>query len=423
MQPLRILFLWEGIDVGGAERYLIAKVRWFRARGHHVWVASAGGSLLNEILATGAQHLLLPSVGQRVASPGLLDAANDWSRLDELVEREQIELIDAVAVKPFLYAAPVRRRRKIPLVLEALSPCHLVPPVAREEIASVFADGNVVAMEGSWGHAYAAYGIDTRGLRVIPNSVDTNVFRPPSPNERAAARAALGIGDGEHLLLSVSRLDADKAPYVLRLIEEFRAISACDPAARLIIAGDGTEATRLRERAHAAHGDRARRIIGTSRTDEIVGWYAAADIFFGMGTTVIEAAACGAPVIVANQYFMTPGQMPGIDAAASGVFGQDGYAGIGSPGPRVTSFTERALELLADSAHRHNVAVEALHLVREHFSTEAVMRQWEEFFESRVYRHATSRADLSRDIVDVAVMPDSHATAGTSIVSPIVVAS
>lgn len=407
--PLRLLFLWEGIDVGGAERYLIAKVRWFRARGHAVWVASSGGALLEEILATGAQHLTLPSVGQKVVAPGLLDAAYDWSRLDELVDRERIEVMDAVAVKPFLYAAPVRRRRGIPLVLEALSPCHLVPPVAREEIAAAFAAGNVVAMEESWARAYEAYGIETHGVQVIPNSVDTRVFRPPSPADRARARAALGIGDDERLLLSVSRLDSDKAPYVMRLVDEFAAIAACDPAARLVVAGDGTEAARIRERATAAHGSLARRIIGTSRVEEIVGWYSAADLFFGMGTTVIEAAACGAPVVVANQYFMSHGQAVSAEASASGVFGQDGYAGIGTPGPRVTSFSERAIELLRDPELRRRVAAEGVALVRERFSTDAVMRQWEEFFVSRA--RPAERRDLSRDVVDATVMPAAPAPA------------
>jgi glycosyltransferase involved in cell wall biosynthesis len=351
-----------------------------------VWVASSGGALENEILETGARHLLLPGLGKNASGSDLLGALSDGSRLDELVERERIELMDVIAVKPFLYAAPIRRRRAIPLVLEALSPRHVVPAATRDEIASLFADGNVVAMEPSWGHVYAGYGIDTHTLRVIPNSVDTRLFRPPSPRPRAAARAALGVAPDERLILAVSRLDADKAPYLQRLIDEFAAIRSVDHAARLVIAGNGTDAARLSARAREAHGDFARRIIGSKRIEEIAGWYGAADLFVGMGTTVLEAAACGVPAIVANQHFLTHSQIPDAESAASGVFGQDGYAGIGEPGPRVTSFTERALELLGDPAGAEAVARDALSLVRSRFSMDVVMRQWETFFLERCGR-------------------------------------
>lgn len=388
MEPLRLLFIWEGLDIGGAERYLAGKVRWLRARGHDVWVASSGGALVDEILETGARHLLLPSLGRNASGSDIPDAPGDWSRLDELVERERIELMDVIAVRPFVYAAPLRRRRGIPLVLEALSPRHVVPAAARDEIALVFADGNVVAMEPSWGHVYADFGIDTRPLRVIPNTVETRIFRPPSPRARAAARASLGVAPDERLILAVSRLDADKAPYVGRLIDEFAAIRSVDHAARLVIAGNGTDAARLSDRARAAHGDLARRIVGTKRIEEIASWYGAADLFVGMGTTVLEAAACGVPAIVANQHFLTHAQIPGADSAASGVFGQDGYAGIGEPGPRVTSFTERALELLGDPARAEEVARGAFALVRERFSMDVVMGQWEAFFLERCGRGA-----------------------------------
>jgi glycosyltransferase involved in cell wall biosynthesis len=383
VEPLRILFIWEWLIVGGAERYLVRKVRHLRARGHEAWVASAGGPLLGELVAAGARHVTLPTLSQAVGAPTLRDAAHDWSRLYELIADEEIDIVDTIAVKPFLYAAAICRRRGVPHVLEALSPCHLVPREARDDVAALFAERGVVAMEADWGHAYRAHGIDTSRLHVIPNMVDAERFRPPDGAARAAARAALGVGERERLVLAVSRLDRDKAPYVERLIDEFRAVAAAEPAARLIIAGDGTEAEVIAARARAYHGARANRIAGSADPEQVAAWYRAADLFVGMGTTVLEAAASGVPAIVASQDFMTPGRAPGRDAAAAGLFGDGGYVGTGTPGPHPSAFAARLLALLADDAARRAAGAAGHRAARERFTPEAVIGAWEAYYLER----------------------------------------
>jgi len=403
VDPLRILFVWEWLVVGGAEQYLVRKARHLRARGHDVWVASAGGPLLGELAATGAQHVTLPTLSQAVGAPTLRDAAADWARLYELIDEAAIDVVDTIAVKPFLYASAICRRRGVPHVLEALSPCHLVPRDAREDVAALFAEGGVVAMEADMGHAYRAHGIDTSGVVVIPNMVDTGAFRPPSREERARARAALGVGEGERLVVTVSRLDADKSPYIERLLDEFRPVAAAVPSARLVIAGDGTEAEVIRARARAYLGDRASRIPGTKDLTQVAAWYQAADVFVGMGTTVLEAAACGVPAVVANGDFMVAGRAPARDTGAAGTFGCEGYTGIGSSlGPSPSSFESRLVALLADDGARRETGEAGLRAVRAAFTPEVVMARWEGYYSERRARARRSASYRSRTVLAAA---------------------
>jgi glycosyltransferase involved in cell wall biosynthesis len=412
VDPLRILFVWEWLVVGGAEHYLVRKARHLRARGHDVWVASAGGPLLGDLVATGVRHLTLPTLSQAVGAPTLRDAAADWARLYELIDEEAIDVVDTIAVKPFLYAAPICRRRGVPLVLEALSPCHLVPRDAREDVAPLFAEGGVVAMEEGMGHAYRAFGIDTSGVRVIPNMVDTDVFRPPAADERARARAALGVAERERLVLAVSRLDADKARGIERLIEEFRAVVAAHPDARLVIAGDGSESEVIRARARAHLGERGVRIAGTKDPSTVASWYQAADLFVGMGTAVLEAAACGVPAVVANGDFMVMGRMPARDAAAAGTFGSEGFTGIGSNlGPSPSSFEARIVALLADEEGRRGAAARGLSAVREAFATGVVMSRWESYYAER--RARAPRAAYRSRTAFAAAVPSGDSTRST----------
>ncbi len=55
----------------------------------------------------------------------------------------------------------------------------------------------VAAISGGVADALGAAGVARARVTIIPSGVDCAHFRPPSPSERAAARAALGMSDGE----------------------------------------------------------------------------------------------------------------------------------------------------------------------------------------------------------------------------------
>ena len=84
----------------------------------------------------------------------------------------------------------------------------------------------------------AMYDIEPEAVHVIPNGRDATHFRPPSHSERAQARVALNLGPDDRVACWVGALSWEKQP--LLAIEAARA----NPGTRLVIAGDGPEATK-----------------------------------------------------------------------------------------------------------------------------------------------------------------------------------
>jgi len=84
----------------------------------------------------------------------------------------------------------------------------------------------------------ALYGVPPERLAVIPNGYDETAVRPPSPDERARARAALGIGEGDYACVFVGSDFAPNLAALSRLLAAFPALAS--KGFRLIAAGRAT---------------------------------------------------------------------------------------------------------------------------------------------------------------------------------------
>jgi glycosyltransferase involved in cell wall biosynthesis len=130
-------------------------------------------------------------------------------------------------------------------------------------------------------------------LRVIPNGVDLDVFRP---GDRQAARSALGIPAHADVLLVVGSRNNRFKDFELALDAAERAATLADREITMIAVGDAAP--------DAQHGRvRVRSVPFVHDTGDMVGWYHAADIYVHAAradtfpTAVLEALACGLPVV------------------------------------------------------------------------------------------------------------------------------
>ena len=147
---------------------------------------------------------------------------------------------------------------------------------------------------------FVARRLRTQGVRrpieVLPTGVDLDRFQP---GDRSAARAALGLGTTDRLLLYAGRLDREKnLPFLLDAVARAEA-----PRARLLLVGRGTQTVALRrEVARRGLGDRVD-FRGGVAPERMATYYHAADLFVFASTTetqglaVLEAMACGLPVV------------------------------------------------------------------------------------------------------------------------------
>jgi len=160
----------------------------------------------------------------------------------------------------------------------------------------------VIAVGQSLKTAAVRAGVSEQRIRVIPNAVDRNRFRP---GDRVESRKQLGISRDEELIVSVGSLCRVKRHHVL--VEAFRKVHATRPQARLVIvggkvheAGYATKTSRMIRRLDLA---KFVRLVGGVEPAEVVKWLHAANVFAlatareGSCNAVLEALACGVPVV------------------------------------------------------------------------------------------------------------------------------
>jgi len=154
-------------------------------------------------------------------------------------------------------------------------------------------------------------------VRLVCNGVDRNYFRPPTDAERQAARKQLGFTEKNTVFCCVARLSAEKNHLVL--LQSFAALYAKNPAARLVLVGDGPEKSVLE--AFLAKNGLKRAILLVGEVKDVRPYLWAADVFVlpsaveSLPLALLEAGSCGLPAVVSRA-----GDMPRVVA-----HGQTGF--------------------------------------------------------------------------------------------------
>ncbi len=190
---------------------------------------------------------------------------------------------------------------------------------------------------------------------VVPTGVDTKFYCPANRAPNARVR-----------VLFVGALRPFKGPQLLlRAAGQF-------PAADFVIAGDGIMASELQTQAQTEKLTNVR-FPGSLKAAALREEYRQADIFLfpsrweGSPKVILEAAACGLPVIARNDY-----------RPETVVHGQTGYLGSGDD-----ELLEYLGELIASSELRYKMG-RASRLHSERFDWDAITRRWEDIFEGLV---------------------------------------
>jgi glycosyltransferase involved in cell wall biosynthesis len=184
----------------------------------------------------------------------------------------------------------------------------------------------------------ASSGIRTANVYVVPNAVGGS-FRPQSEATIKAVRSQY-TGLGTHLLLHVGHTQSRKnLPTLVRALSALRArgFDAC------LLQVGGVPGHDLRA-AIEESGLRDRvRFLGAVRDADLIALYSAADVFVfpslyeGFGLPVLEAMACGTPVVASNAaslpevvgeagILVDPGDAQSIADAIARVLSDDGVA-------------------------------------------------------------------------------------------------
>ncbi|MBK8997760.1 MAG: glycosyltransferase family 4 protein [Myxococcales bacterium] len=180
------------------------------------------------------------------------------------------------------------------------------------------------------------YDVPDQKIRVVPNGVDVEAFRPVRGPEAEVPT-----------LLAVSRLSDQKG--LDYLLEVLRRVRVSRPDAVLRIAGDGPERERIARRAELMGLSRHVELLGYVAHAELPALYAAASVFLStsvyepFGLTTLEAMASGCPVVVSA-------------LGGAGDFVRDGVDGFVRYPQHLGAFSDAVLSVISEPVVRRRMA-------------------------------------------------------------------
>jgi glycosyltransferase involved in cell wall biosynthesis len=172
-----------------------------------------------------------------------------------------------------------------------------------ERALSRFADLIIVNSYSGLDHA-VGHGFPRKKMRVIPNGIDTDQFRP-DPASGKQFRKDWDIGEKEHLIGIVGRLDPMKDhPTFLKAAA---LLTRERTEVRFLCVGDGPQPYQSRIRLMSEELGLGKRLIWLPSAEDMSAIYNAMDVMtssssFGEGfsNAIGEAMACGVPCVVTD---------------------------------------------------------------------------------------------------------------------------
>jgi glycosyltransferase involved in cell wall biosynthesis len=237
------------------------------------------------------------------------------------------------------------------------------------------------AFDVIWALTYASYRYDRHRMvsyeplvKVLPNSVDTDVFRPASPEERQAFRARWQLPAEGPIVLLLSRLVPKKGAHLVvhswpRIVREF-------PNAFLWIVGGGDKeyVTYLSRMIESLKISGSVRLQGPVPPEATASCYQLSDVYVfptvfveGQSRSLMEAMACGLPSIASDH-----------DVAREAY--QDGEVQFVADPNVEDAFVPPILLMLRDAAARRRMGADARDTVVGRYSYRVNFEQIADFY-------------------------------------------
>jgi glycosyltransferase involved in cell wall biosynthesis len=212
----------------------------------------------------------------------------------------------------------------------------------------------------------------------VPNPVDTDLYRPCTPEQKLEIRSRLGLPLHSPLILFVGRLAPEKE--LPSLVDGFSIAARQHHEAKLVFVGDGVNRPDLERRVQRLGLTDRVIFAGMQTPDSIREWLQAADIFplvscrEGLPVSLIEAMSVGLPSVV-------------TDLPANTQLVQDGVHGFHVKVQDCEGIGSALLRLLNNPLLQRRFGAAARPIVIENFSVDKVLDRYEAIF-SAILMHS-----------------------------------
>lgn len=358
----------SSLSAGGAERVLVLLSKGLAALGHRVSVVTVFGEGKDFYALPGGVDRIALDMGKTTRTP-VEKITTNVRRLSSL--RRALRRIDPDVVISFMPEANV---------LTLLAALRSKTPVIVTEHADPREDWTNRTWKGLRRLSYrlasrvvsVSDGVDeyfswipTVKRAVIPNPI--SLAEPDAPAGRPLALA------WPRAVAAMGRLEREKGFDLL--VDAFARLAADFPDWGLVILGDGSQRGPLESLA-AGHGLRERVELPGVLEDPF-STLKRADLFVlssrseGFGNALVEAMACGLPVIATECWHAPPGIV------------RHGVDGLLIPLEDVDALSAAMAQLMADDDQRRRLASEAVKAAQR-FDLDRISQTWDELLEAVV---------------------------------------
>jgi glycosyltransferase involved in cell wall biosynthesis len=220
-------------------------------------------------------------------------------------------------------------------------------------------------------------GIPESRTTTLYNCVDLDEFRPMSETARLAVRKSLGYEPEHKLVIMVARLVRQKNHELV--IRAAREILQFAPQTRFLFVGGGPDEDKLIQQARQLGV--LDQITFLGRRDDVPQLLAASDVAIlpslkeGFSNAVLEAMACGAPLVVSD----VGGNAEVIDNGVNGFICSVADATSDSPTVNEVQFLRFIKRLLLEDEFRLRMREAALERV-SHYGIDSMVREVEHLY-------------------------------------------
>lgn len=344
------------------EMLLRAQLDEMQERGWRVMTAAAAGPYSESLRSGGFEHFELDHATRSWSLTRDLRFARElWN----LIGSQRPDVVHTHTPKPGVIGRPVARLAGSKVV-NTVHGLYAQPSDRLSKRAGVYGAERIAA---AFAHAELFQNsedletmrrlrVPESKLRYLGNGVDLTRFRP-KPEQRTLAREAMGINDPNDVVIGcVARLVREKG--VPELVEAFTEARSKDPRLRLALIGWEDDSRDDAYRLPPPDECERLGIHALGFRDDVEFLYQGMDLFAllshreGFPRSVMEASACGVPVIATD-----------IRGCTSAVFNDRN--GFLVPLKNPAAAAERISALGSDRQLRDRLSVGALEVAKEHF--------------------------------------------------------
>ncbi len=226
----------------------------------------------------------------------------------------------------------------------------------QEETMAKRASQIIAVSKYSQGKILEHYDVEEAKIRVVPNGVDVEKFKPIK--DTSAAKRKFGLGDEPCVLFVGSLVPRKGLPF---LVEAAKKVVRQQADAKFLIVGEGPLKSQIDHTLSEANLSGNFVFLGNQKEEALIELYNCADVFVlpsiqeGQGIVLLEAQACGRPVVAFG--------VGGVNEAV-----RNGETGLLVKGGDSGGLAEALLKLLLDESLRAELGVNGRRFVSENFT-------------------------------------------------------